>query len=37
MNVFSSDEIQERKIGDGPFFLEKTFPLFGPSVIKTMV
>ena len=37
MNVFFSDEIQERKVGDGPFFLEKKFPLFGPTVIKTMV
>jgi hypothetical protein len=37
MNVFFSDEIQERKISDGPFFLEKKFPLFGPTIIKTMV
>ena len=37
MNVFFSDEIQERKVGDGPYFLEKKFPLFGPSVIKSMV
>ena len=37
MNVFFSDEIQERKVGDGPYFLEKKFPLLGPSVIKTMV
>ena len=37
MNVFFSDEIQARKVGDGPFFLEKKFSLFGPTVIKTMV
>ena len=37
MNVFFSDEIQEGKVGDGPYFLEKKFPLFGPSVIKKMV
>jgi hypothetical protein len=37
MNVFFSDEIQERTVGDGPYFLEKKFPLFGPSVIKTIV
>ena len=37
MNVFLSDEIQEREAGDGPYFLEKKFPLFGPSVIKTMI
>jgi hypothetical protein len=37
MNVFFSDEIQERTMGDGPYFLEKKFSLFGPSVIKTMV
>ena len=37
VNVFFSDEIQERTVGDGPYFLEKKFPLFGPSVIKTMV
>jgi len=36
-NVFFSDEIQERKVGDGPYFLEKKFPLFGPSVIKKLV
>ena len=36
-NVFFSNEIQERKVGDSPFFLEKKFPLFGPTVIKTMV
>jgi hypothetical protein len=37
MNVFFSDEIQERTVDDGPYFLENKFPLFGPSVIKTMV
>jgi hypothetical protein len=37
MNVFFSDEIQGRKVGDGSYFLEKKFPLFGPSIIKTMV
>ena len=37
MNVFFSDKIQERKVGDDPYFLEKKFPLFGPSVIKKMV
>ena len=37
MNVFFSDEIQERTVSDGPYFLEKKFPLFGPSVIKIMV
>lgn len=37
MNVFLSDEIQERKAGDEPFFLEKKFPLFGPSVIKNFI
>ena len=37
MNVFFSDEIQERKVGDGSYFLEKKFPLFGPSIIKTIV
>jgi hypothetical protein len=37
MNVFFSDEIQEMTVGDGPYFLEKKFPLFGPSIIKTMV
>ena len=37
MNVFFSDEIQARQVGDGPFFLEKKFSLSGPTVIKTMV
>jgi len=37
MNVFFSEEIQDRKVGDGPYFLEKKFPIFGPSVIKKMV
>ena len=36
-NVFFSDEIQDRKVGDDPYFLEKKFPLFGHSVIKKLV
>jgi hypothetical protein len=37
MYVFFSDEIQEGKVGDGPYFLDKKFPLFGLSVLITMV
>ncbi|MZG30884.1 MAG: hypothetical protein F3741_08775 [Nitrospinae bacterium] len=37
LNVFLSDEVQNRQAGDKPFFLEKKFPIFGPSVIKTMI
>ena len=37
MNVFFSDEVQGRKFGDGPYFIEKKFPLFGPSVIKKFI
>ncbi len=37
LNVFFSEEIQKRQAGDDPFFLEKKFPLLGPSVIKTMI
>lgn len=31
MNVFFSDELQARQAGDDPYFLEKKFPIFGPS------
>jgi hypothetical protein len=37
MKVFYSEEIQKREPGSGPYFLEKKFPLLGPSVIKTIV
>jgi hypothetical protein len=37
MKVFYSEELQEREPGADPYFLEKKFPLFGPSVIKTIV
>lgn len=37
MNIFFSDELQARQVGDDPYFLEKKFPFLGPSVIKTMV
>ncbi len=37
MKVFSSEELRARKPGDTPYFLEKKFPLFGPSIIKTLI
>ena len=37
LNIFMSEEVQARDPGSDPFFLEKKFPLFGPSVIKTIV
>ena len=36
-NIFFSEELQARKAGDDPYFLEKKFPFLGPSVIKSMV
>ena len=37
MRVFNSEESRARKLGNAPFFLEKKFSIFGPSIIKTMI
>jgi hypothetical protein len=37
LKIFYSEERLAREPGSDPYFLEKKFPIFGPSVIKTMV